>query len=161
METTDTRETKPPEVISPKANPPKFYRKELISNRLSLPNGRHVQFEKVGDTDTGVLGTTDPLLSAELDKAADAGRGGVVKITESEFQDLKKNPPARRSQIRSFDAQSLRKVINGQSRVSAPVVVEAKHEPSAPMEVPKGLATVSSRRRLQEMRESKTSDAHE
>lgn len=138
---------------TPPANSPKFYKKELVSNRLALPNGRAVQFEQIGDTDTGVLATTDSFLVTELDKAVAAGRGGVIQITAEQYQELKKNPPVRRSQLRSLDAQSLRQLVSSQNRAGAEAVAEVRQEPSAPMEVPRGLATVSSRRKLKELTE--------
>ncbi len=133
----------------------KFYKKELISNRLALPNGRAVKFDQVGDSDTGTLATADSGLIGELEKAVAAGRGGVTEITEAQFQDLKKNPPAGRSQIRSLNAQSLQQLLKNQKAASVPVA-EVKQEPSAPMEVPKGLVTMSSRRKLKEMTEAKS-----
>lgn len=136
---------------------PKFYKKELVSNRLALPNGKVVKFEQVGDSDTGVLATTDQALASELDKAAAAGRGGVVEITAEQFENLKKNPPAGRSRTRSFDAQSVRRLLSSQKPVDvSAAAVPVKQEPSAPMEVPKGLATISSRRKLQEMKEKQS-----
>lgn len=143
-----------PTVTQPAPQPPptvKFYKKELVSNRLSLPNGRAVKFDQIGETDTGVLATTDTGLSAELDKAVAAKRGGVVEITEQQFQELKKNPPAGRSRIRSLDAQSLRHLLSSQKPERSADVAAVKHEQSAPMEVPKGLVTISSRRKLQEL----------
>lgn len=130
----------------------KFYKKELVSNRLALPNGRAVAFEQIGGTDSGVLATTDPGLIAELDKAVAARRGGVVSITEQQYQDLKKNLHAGRSPIRSLDAQSLRRLLNSQPNQERSAAAAAvKQEPSAPMEVPKGLVTVSSRRKLAQL----------
>lgn len=136
-----------------KENPPKFYKKELFSNRLALPNGRAVKFEQVGDTDTGVLGTTDAGLIIELDKAASDGRGGVIVITQQQYDELKKNPPAGRSRLRSFNAQSLNQLLNSRPKPENAAVAVVKQEPSAPMEVPKGLATISSRRKLKELQE--------
>lgn len=129
----------------------KFYKKELVSNRLALPNGRAVAFEQIGGTDSGVLATTDPGLIAELDKAVAARRGGVVSITEQQYQDLKKNLHAGRSPIRSLDAQSLRRLLNSQPSEEKRAAAAVKQEPSAPMEVPKGLVTVSSRRKLAQL----------
>lgn len=137
-----------------KETPPvRFFKKELLSNRLTLPNGRAVKFEQVGDSDTGVLATSDTLLATELDNAAAAGRGGVIVITEEQFQELKKNPPAGRSRTSSFSAQSLRQLIKRERPAEGVPVAEVKQESSAPMEVPKGLVTVSSRRKLKEMTE--------
>lgn len=152
METTAENSTKQVNTVT--TNPtPKFYKKELISNRLSLPNGRAVAFEQIGGTDSGVLRTIDPGLSAELDKAVAARRGGVTAITEEQYQELKKNLPVGRSRIRSLDAQSLRHLLQQRPASEGPAVAAVKQESSAPMEVPKGLATISSRRKLKELTE--------
>lgn len=128
----------------------KFYKKELLSNPLSLPSGRRVRFEALSeDSDAGVLATEDSALIAELDKAAAARRGGVVAIDEKTFTDLKKNPPAGRSRSRPLNGTTVRDLLT-QKNAAAPVVVTA-NPPSAPMEVPKGLATVSSQRKLRSL----------
>lgn len=132
----------------------KFYKKELVSNPLSLPDGRRVRFEQIGASDTGVLATEDPGLITELDKAAARHVGGVVEITSEQYQELKKNPPVERSQIRSLSSQSIRQLLNRPRPGAAPAAAAIKHEPSAPMEVPKGLATVSSRRKLEELQKA-------
>lgn len=153
METKTESQAEPPTPEPPKPTI-KFYKKELVSNRLSLPNGRAVAFERIDGTDSGVLSTADEGLSAELDKAAAAGRGGVIVITEEQYQELKKNPAVGRSQIRSLNAQSLKQLLSSnQNRANENQVVAPKQEQSAPMEVPRGLATVSSRRKLQELTE--------
>src|SRR5688572_26446787 len=111
----------------------KFYKKELISNRLALPNGKGVKFEQVGGSETGVIATQDEGLIAELNKAATAGRGGVIEITEQQYQELKKNPPVGRSRMRSLNAQSIRQLLQSQNRAGAgPAAAAVKHEPSAP-----------------------------
>lgn len=129
-----------------------YYKKELISNRLALPNGRGVKFEQIGTSDTGVLATADPGLIAELDKAVASNRGGVVALTQQQYDELKKNPPAERSRIRSLNAQSIQQILRHQKPVrNGEDVAAVKNEPSAPMEVPKGLVTVSSRRKMKEL----------
>lgn len=149
METkTDKKETTE---TTPPAQPIRYYKKELVSNRLSLPNGKAVQFEQIGGTDSGVLATTDQGLTSELDKAVAARRGGVIEINESQYQELKKNPHVSPSRLKSLDAQSLRQLLSSQNRERSAAVAAVKPEPSAPMEVPKGLVTVSSRRKLQEL----------
>lgn len=127
----------------------KYFKKELVSNRLALPNGKRVHFEQIGDTDTGVLATDDAGLIAELEKAVAARRGGVVAIDEQTYSELKKNPAAKPTPIRSLNAQSLKQLFNQKSGDTTQNVVAA-NQPSAPMEVPKGLVTVSSRKRLKE-----------
>lgn len=136
----------------------KYYKKELLSNRLALPNGKGVQFVQVGNSDTGVMATEDAGLISELDKAAAAGRGGVVEIDEQAYQELKKNPPVAPSRMKSLNAQSIRQLLANQNRARAVAsdVAAVSHQPSAPMEVPdgKGLVTISTRRRLAELAKS-------
>lgn len=129
----------------------KFYKKELVSNKLGLPGGRAVRFEVIGVSDTGILATEDPGLIAELDKAAASHRGGVVELTEAQYQELKKNPPGERSRIRSLNSQSIRQLLNRPRQNAVPAAAAKAQEPSAPMEVPKGLVTVSSRKKLAEL----------
>lgn len=131
----------------------KFYKKELISNRLALPNGRSVAFEQVGNSETGILATEDAGLIGELDKAVAGQRGGVTVISAEQYQELKKNPPGGRSRGRSLTAQSLRQLLTTNPKPANAPAAAVKQEPSAPMEVPKGLATLSSRRKLKEMAE--------
>lgn len=126
----------------------KYYKKELVSNRLALPNGKRVGFTQIDGTDTGVLATEDEGLIAELDKAIASRRGGVIEIDLQTYEELKKNPLARPSPIRSLNAQSVRQLLNPRPGV---VKAVAEVKPSAPMEVPKGLVTVSNRRRLKEL----------
>src|SRR6266851_2502259 len=61
-----------------------FYLKELIGQKLFLPNGAQVPFEDVGGT-YGILQTSDPYLITELDKAVKAHTGGVIPLTEAEY----------------------------------------------------------------------------
>lgn len=128
----------------------KYYKKELVSNRLALPNGKRVEFTQIDGTDTGVLATEDEGLIAELDKAIAARRGGVVEIDLATYEGLKKNPFARPSPIKSLNAQSVRQLFQRPNQNAAQAVA-AVSQPSAPMEVPKGLVTVSNRRRLKEL----------
>lgn len=129
----------------------KYYKKELVSNRLALPSGKGVAFVKIDGTDTGVLATEDEGLIAELDKAVAARRGGVVEIDLPTYEELKKNPLAKPTQIKSLSAQSLKQLLNQRPNPNADQAVAAVNQPSAPMEVPKGLVTVSNRRRLKEL----------
>lgn len=126
----------------------KYYKKELVSNRLALPNGKRVGFTQIDGTDTGVLATEDEGLITELGKAIASQRGGVIEIDQQTYEDLKKNPLVRPSQIRSLNAQSVRQLLSPKPN-GVKAVVEVK--PSSPMEVPKGIVTVSSRRRLKEL----------
>lgn len=128
----------------------KYYKKELVSNRLALPNGRRVNFTVVGDSDTGVLATEDPELIKELDQAVAKRRGGVIEIEAEVYDGLKKNPLAKPSPIKSLNAQSIRQLLSQKPNGEKPVAA-AVSQPSAPMTVPKGLVNVSSRRRLKEL----------
>src|ERR1043165_9747981 len=74
----------------------RYYRKELANNPIMLSNGVPLRFE--------FLATDDCNLQAELDMAMSRHVGGVVEITQAEYDDLlKKNtkptqqPPVPRS----------------------------------------------------------------
>lgn len=132
----------------------RYFKKELVSNRLALPNGRQVGFEPIQNTDTGVLATEDAGLITELEKAIAARRGGVSEVKLAIFEELKKNPPAGRSQIRSLNAQSAIKLMdlkNERARPDQNNPRVAVNQPSAPMEVPRGLATVTKMKRIKEL----------
>lgn len=128
----------------------KYYKKELVSNRLALPSGKGVAFVKIDGTDTGVLATEDQGLIDELDKAVAAHRGGVVEIDVQTYEELKKNPRAKPSQIKSLNAQSIRQLLSPRVNPNG-AQAAAEVKPSAPMEVPKGLVSVSTKRRLKEL----------
>jgi len=63
----------------------KWYLKELVTQKLYLPNGAAAPFEDVGGT-YGILATSDPYLITELDKAVKTHVGGVIPLTEAEYQ---------------------------------------------------------------------------
>lgn len=71
-----------------------YYLKEVVERKLFLPNGAPVQFDAV-DTTYGLLSTSDPYVISELEKAIQNRVGGVIKLTEEEFNDwnAKKNSP--------------------------------------------------------------------
>lgn len=80
------------------ATPPlvkKYFRKEIVSTPLYLKGGGRVPFVALGD-DVGILETDDAALIGQLEVAIKRRMGGVVAITAEEFEELKKNPPARR-----------------------------------------------------------------
>lgn len=131
----------------------KYYKKELVSNRLALPNGKRVAFVQVGQSDTGVLATEDEGLIAELDKAVAGRRGGVIEIDLQTYEELKKNPTAKPSQIKSLNALSIRQLLSSRPSPKESAVVAALNQPSAPMEVPRGLVTKSSLKRLKQLTE--------
>jgi hypothetical protein len=74
-----------------------YFKKEVFSNPLRLPNGKTVMFKEVAD-DEGVLATEDGYLISELESAMRRRVGGVVRISADEFEELKKNPPGKPSQ---------------------------------------------------------------
>jgi hypothetical protein len=75
-------------------NMPNYYKKELFASYFYV-KGKAVPFEPL-DGNSGV-GKFDPATDSEivaaLDKAAAGHKGGVVKITEAEYEALKKNKP--------------------------------------------------------------------
>lgn len=80
---------------TPAAAPaPVYFRKEIASTQFFV-KGRAVDFELL-DGNRGV-GRFDPAKDAELiagmNEAAAKHRGGIVKITAQEYEDLKKNHP--------------------------------------------------------------------
>lgn len=68
----------------------KFYLKELCRNPFTV-NGSPVQFECF-PSNRGIIALDDasPLVAA-LDEAAARRRGGIVKIDEAAYEELKKN----------------------------------------------------------------------
>lgn len=73
-----------------------YFKKSLVFNPIHV-DGKKVEWERVGRHD-GVLATTDPKVTAVLAKIAQEHRLGVSVITESEYEDLKKNPYVAPSQ---------------------------------------------------------------
>jgi hypothetical protein len=123
-----------------------YFKKELISNALRLPNGKAVRFERVGD-DTGLLATEDEGLIEELKKVMARKVGGVTEIALEEFEEIKKNPPARPSRLRSLDARSVLKLLRKPNIPSADVAPV-----SEPLVEPSTLVTVSSLKKLRATR---------
>jgi hypothetical protein len=124
-----------------------YFKKELVSNALRLPNGKAVRFEKVGD-DTGLLATEDEGLIEELKKVMARKVGGVTEIAVEEFEEIKKNPPARPSRLRSLDARSVIKLLRKPSIPS----VDVEAVKSEPLVEPSTLVTVSSLKKLRATR---------
>lgn len=73
-----------------------YYMKELLSNPLRVPNGIHIPWDDVGG-DTGVIATMDAGIIFQLSNFANSQTGGIVKITEQQYSDLKKNSNLTRS----------------------------------------------------------------
>lgn len=73
-----------------------FWYKELVSNPF-IVRGAAVPFEPL-DGNRGVLAVDDaknPTLVAELSAAAQKGRGGIVKLSQDKFEEVKKKHPLR------------------------------------------------------------------
>lgn len=62
----------------------RYFLKEIISRPLFLPNGAKAPFESAGG-DYGLLSTADEYLVKELDKAVKMHVGGVVPLTEADY----------------------------------------------------------------------------
>ncbi len=70
--------------------PTKFYLKEILSTKFWLPNGKLPPWEAIGG-DTGILQTNAPNLIFHLDNAASRHKGGIVNITQAQYEEAKKN----------------------------------------------------------------------
>lgn len=70
----------------------RYFKKHAINHHFNA-NGKRVDFEHVGNQE-GVRKLDETLegpLVAELDRAADQRRGGIVRISEEVYDGLKKN----------------------------------------------------------------------
>lgn len=67
-----------------------YFLKELLSNPIRQRNGASFPWDDVGD-DIGVIATTDANLVFELSAYESTHTGGVVRIDEVRYQELKKN----------------------------------------------------------------------
>lgn len=85
--------------------PFQYYLKELPDQPLFLPSGQKVPWDVI-DPETGVFKTDDAGLIFQLSNAAANRVGGVVRIDEAQYEELKKNrrvapvnlpPPERHS----------------------------------------------------------------
>lgn len=81
-----------------------FFNKKIFSNAF-IVGGKRAPFEHIGDNQgVLVLDDADPNNKEMIDGLTDAakqGRGGVLKITEQEYGDLKKKLPWDRSRSES------------------------------------------------------------
>jgi hypothetical protein len=130
----------------------RYYKKELLSTRLYLPNGGTARFTDIG-LDTGILATTDPYIISELDKCAARSVGGVSKIDQALYEELKKNNLARlQSQSSSPDSllpnNPIHQLLSSPKRnhaavssTASPPIPTAIKE-SEPLKVPDKLPTV-------------------
>jgi len=75
----------------------RFYRKEVLSNKLYIKaTGAPAPFEDIGD-DEGILSTDNPVYTNELDLAASKHIFGIIPIDEATYQELKKKVVERQS----------------------------------------------------------------
>lgn len=75
----------------------RYFKKELPTNRLMLPNGRALNFDYADPNDLGFLKTEDGYIIAELESAIARKVGGVLHSNESEyaeFEQKKSNSPS-------------------------------------------------------------------
>lgn len=116
----------------------KHFSKELFSTPLRLPNGRTLLFTEVAD-DTGIIATEDGYIIRELTNLIKRRVGGVTEIDEAAYEELKKNPPSRRSSDNWFNAQSINQLSRSAAARSAEQMRTAATpapRQSAPMVVP-------------------------
>lgn len=132
-----------------------FFKKEIASRGLKLPNGHGVTFELVAD-DTGVLATEDGYLISELRNAINRNVGGVYEIKPEEYEELKKNPPDKPLEPPWLSAQKLSQVArqsaanvvveDGKKKAAEkPVIVEVPQaqRQSVPLEVPQSIPVLT------------------
>lgn len=114
-----------------------YFHKELTRNKLSLPDGRKVAFEEIGDGN-GMLATEDSFVISELRNCIRQHIHGVSEIDAEQYEELKKNSPATPSRQRPAEqrsALSAQSLIHGHSPRAAAAVVKPK-EPAAPIPEP-------------------------
>lgn len=95
-----------------------YFLKEVHERKLFLPNGAPAPFEAV-DATYGLLSTSDPYVIAELEKAIRNHIGGVIKLTETEFnewQAKKKSPTSPFNTSPSGERESLGAMSQSQLR---------------------------------------------
>lgn len=76
----------------------RFFKKEMPSCPLYLPNGRRAAFKTV-KSGVGILASNEEHLLSELDKVLKRHVGGLIEISESEYLQLRdKRPPQKNGQ---------------------------------------------------------------
>ncbi len=75
----------------------RYFYKELVQTHLYLPNGKRFPFDDIGNSE-GVWATDEPYLIGEAEKAIRSGKGGLVEISQSLYDDLIKKKIASPSQ---------------------------------------------------------------
>lgn len=104
-----------------------YFHKELVANKLNLPNGRKVVFETLGDGN-GVIATNDNYIVREFRVAISQHTHGVSEISSEQYEELKKNATATPSQHRQAgqrSALSAQSLIDRPGRHAAAAVVRA------------------------------------
>lgn len=117
----------------------RYFKKAIVSTKLYMANGAPAPFEPVGD-EHGVLATENSDIIIEMERAMAHQRGGIENLTEGEYQELKKNPPARQSRQSSPSANGFPSRLN-QNRVDR-VVERSAPAPavdSEPLVVPNSI----------------------
>lgn len=103
----------------------KYFKKELPTNPLALPNGRKIHFDHADPNDLGFFKTEDGYLIGELESAIARHVGGVLPSNEAEyiaFEQKKRDTPSTSSQPRgqsALSAQMFRSLRNQSLRVGA------------------------------------------
>lgn len=124
----------------------RYFKKELFSTKLYLPSGSAVPFSNIG-FDTGILATEDGYVLKELDKCLKKKIGGVVELSQNDYEELKKNSltnlrsqPYSRPEVNSLVAHlftSPQKSEAAAASEPAPIVRD-----SEPLKVPDKLPVV-------------------
>lgn len=125
----------------------RYFKKELPTNRLMLPNGRALNFEYADPNDLGHLKTEDGYIIAELESAIARKVGGVLHSNEAEyaaFEQKKSNtpspnlPPRGQSAIsaqllRTMRSQKVR--LGGAEAATSAAPVKPQEPPPQPLTV--------------------------
>lgn len=112
----------------------RYFKKELIANKINLPNGKALEYTHVVNQ-TGVV-VIDPAAQPDLLKALESikGRMGVSEISEAQFEEFKKKLPtperaAPEQTMRVF--QMAKDPFANQARQPAPTITYPTPAPMA------------------------------
>lgn len=117
----------------------RYFKKEIPTNRLMLPNGRALNFEYADPNDLGFLKTEDGYIIAELESAIARRVGGVLNSNESEYVAFEQkkssspSPSSRQLGQSAISAQLLRSMRVQNVRLGgAAVATNAAPKPQEP-----------------------------
>lgn len=110
-----------------------WFKKEIITSPLYLKGGAKIPIQVFGDI--GLIETSDPTFLLTLRTAQKQRMGGIVEIDSEQFEELKKNPPVKRSNPTSERPWLQNRVHPNQQNGVAAQVSQAPQK-VAPMKLP-------------------------